>query len=306
MACVRHALLLPLLFVACATAPVPFARDARAVLGEARANGREVVVFFALEGREQSDRMERQALPDPEVAAALAAGDFASLRLDGVAHKRLYDEWIGGGEGMGLVVLDAEGRPYAARPGPLDPPELAAFVRQCAESRARVRDLRRAVENAPKGPDEALALGTQLLELGCRTESEGLLVRAAQAGRLDARHRLARLYALDGYCQRARQWLDGVPPTRASEVTLGYVLFKERRHREAAQVLAVPANDPSLGDDRLRACLYLGKALHECGDDAAARVVLQRLSREARGTPFGAAADHTLSHLDSNDHGHTH
>lgn len=303
---VRSILFPCLLLAACATARPHFPTDARAVLGEARANGREVVVFFALPGREQSDRMERLALPAPEVAAALDDGDFASLRLDGAAQKRLYEQWIGGGEGMGLVVLDGDGRPYAARPGPLDPPELAAFVRQCASVRARVLALREAVAAAPKGPDEALALGTQLLELGCRLESEELLLRAAQAGRLEARHRLARLYALDGYCQRARQWLDGVPPTKASDVTLGYVLFKERRHREAAEVLARPAQDPSLGDDRLRACLYLGKALHESGDDAAARVVLQRLSREARGTTFGAAADHTLSHLDSNDHGHTH
>lgn len=298
--------LVAVLLCGCSAPPPSWQGDPRAVLGSARAEGREVVVFFALPGRELSDRMEQAALPDARVAEALRAGGFSCLRLDGAAHARLYAQWVGGGEGMGTVVLDDAGRPYAARPGPLDPPELAAFVSRCAEERPRVRRLRAAVAAKPSGAAEALALGRALLELGCRIESEELLLRAAQGGELEARHRLARLYALDGHVQRARQWLDGVPETPGHAVTLGYVLFKERRPREAVGVLAEAARDPALGDDRLRAALYLGKALHECGEDAAARAVLQRLSREAAGTTFGAAADHSLAHFDSNDHGHTH
>ncbi len=290
----------------CAVVPPAWEGEPTVVLGSARAQGREVVVFFALRGRELSDRMEATALPDPQVGAALRAGGFASLRLDGGQYSRLYAQWIGGGEGMGTVVLDGNGQPYAARPGPLDPPELAAFIHRCAEERPQVRSLRDAVAKEPRGAAEALALGRSLLDLGCRIESEELLLRAAQGGEIEARHRLARLYALDGYCQRARQWLDGVPETPGHAVTLGYLLFKERRHKEAVAVLAEPSRDPSLADDRLRAALYLGKALHECGEDDAARAVLSRLSREAAGTTFGAAADHSLAHLDSNNHGHTH
>ena len=265
-----------------------------------------MVVYFALPGREQSDRMERECLPAPETQAALARNGFVSARVDGFEQRRLYSEWVGGGEGMGLCVLDASGRPYAARPGPLDAAEIAALLDLCGKQRERVLALRQRHAEAPLDPRICHELGCTLLELGCRVGAEPLLLQAAQGGELDAHHRLARLHALDGHVVRARQWLRTALPSPAADVTLGYVLFKERRYREAIAQLSRPADDATLGDDSLRARLYLGKSLHEAGDDVSARTVLTRLSQDAKGTTFGAAADHSLSHLDKKDHGHTH
>lgn len=298
--------MLGLSLAGCAGTPGRWSDDSAGTLREARAVGRDAVIFFRLAGREQSDRMQRVVLLAPEVTVALDAGGFASLSMDGFAQQRLYSQWIGGGEGMGVCVLDSEGRVYAARPGPQDPPELAAFLRLCASRRQQVLQLRAALARAPVDGKANLALGCALLDLGCRVGTEDLLVRAAQAGEVDANHRLARLFALDGRCERARQWLRAALPSAAADVTLGYVLFKERKHVEAATLLAGPARDPALGDEALRARLYLGKALHECGRDAEARVVLQSLAQDASDSIFGASALHSLTHLDDKDHGHTH
>ncbi|MEQ1631121.1 MAG: hypothetical protein ABL997_02030 [Planctomycetota bacterium] len=295
-----------LAFAACSSANVGWSTDATGTLRSARAAGRDVAVFFHLKGREQSDRMVAVALSDREVERALADGDFAALQLDGFAHQRLYGTWIGGGEGMGLCVLDGSGRVYASRPGPQDPPEVAAFLRRCAAEREALAKLRSDHALLPEDGKTNLALGSLLLELGCRVDSEPMLLLAAQRGELEAHHRLARLFALDGMCQRARQWLRTAPPSPQADVTLGYVLFKERRYSESAAVLVGPAARRDLGDDGLRARLYLGKSLHECGRDQEARALFESLLGEAKGTTFGAAAAHSLTHLDDTNHGHTH
>ena len=118
---------------ACAAAP-RWHDDITAALRQARAGQRELVVFFALPGREASDRMQ-QSLTDDRVLAALGDGGFLAAIADGSVRQHLYATWIGGGEGMGIAVLDGDGRCFAARPGPMDPPEFAAFLRLCARSR---------------------------------------------------------------------------------------------------------------------------------------------------------------------------
>jgi hypothetical protein len=303
--------LLLLLPCACAAPPPAWSEDATATLAAARRDGADLAVFFALPGRDQSDRMERTCLHDAAVERVLVAGGFRSLWLDGFAHRRMYEAWIGGGEGMGVCVLDGNGTVYAARPGPQDPPELAAFLTHAAQRRRAVASLRAALAQAPSDPTRQYDLGLVLLELGCRIGTEELLLSAAQGGVLDANHRLARLYALDGRVERAREWLRTLHPTPAARVTEAYVLFKERRSKEAADAFASVLrdgglDDGALADDKLRARLYLGKSLHECGRDDDARTVLTALAADAAGTTFGAAARHTLGHMQDNQHDHSH
>lgn len=289
---------------ACAVAP-RWQDDLQVALSAARAAQQDLVVYFALRGRDASDRMESR-LADPAVLAALARGGFAAVACDGSARAMLYKAWIGGGEGMGIAVLDARGVVYAARPGPMDPPELAAFLDLCARSRDALAADRSAAAGASAGAREKLALGVRLLQLGCRTECEPLLLDAATGGLVEARHLLARLYALDGNVVAARRWLSGAPRTPAARVTEGYVLFKERRHAEAVAAFSAALDDRGIGDDRQRALLYLGKSLHEVGDDAKAVPLLEALSREGTGSTFEAAALHTLTHLRDPQHWHAH
>lgn len=293
-----------LLLFGCAAAP-EWNRELLPALSAARRRQQDLVVYFALPGREASDRMQ-QSLTAPEVEAALAAGGFAAAVADGVAHARLYGEWIGGGEGMGIAVLDGVGRVYAVRPGPQDPSELAAFLRRCAASRERLADARAAAAAVTAGPREQLALGALLLELGCRKQSEPLLLDAALGGELAARHQLARLYALDGNVAAARRWLQGAPRSPEALVTEGYLLFKERRHGEAVVALERALAAGGEFPDRQRALLFLGKSLHEQGDDARAVPLLESLATEGRGSTFEAAARHTLGHLQDPQHGHRH
>jgi hypothetical protein len=292
------------LLAAC-TPLVPWQQDVIAALAAARRSGREVVVFFALPGRDASDRMQA-TLDDEVVRRALTAGAFDAVVVDGTERAALYQAMVGGGEGMGIAVLDATGAAYAARPGPQDPDELAAFVTACASQRARRDELRRRFTADPRAPLVQHELGCLHLELGGRVAAEPLLLDAAMAGVADARHRLARLYALDGNLAAARRWLAAAPRTPAARVTEGYVLFKERQHAAAVRVLDEVALDPGIGDDRQRALLYLGKALHEDKQDARATAVLQALAREGSGSVFEAAARHTLTHLASPGHGHAH
>lgn len=299
---------IPLLLLACAacSAPPPWRGEPLPALAEARAAGRPVAVYFALPGRELSDRMEAASLRAPEVLAALDEGGYASVRIDGFEHQRLYATWIGGGEGMGTCVLDEQGRVIAARPGPQDPPELAAWLRLVVERGPAIATARAAVERDPRDAAANHRLGVLLLEVGCRIGTEEVLVTAAQGGVVDAHHRLARLYALDGRLVRARQWLRTAQPSPAARVTEGYVLYKERRHREAVEVLGAAVREGGLGEDRQRALLFLGKALHQAGADDEARRVLTGLCAEATGSTFEGAALHALHHLDDPDHGHSH
>ena len=297
---------LPCLVTAC-SAPTPWAVDAAPTLAQAQARGADVVVFFALPGRQLSDQMEQESLNAPEVLDALRAQGFYSLRLDGFSRQRLYDHYIGGGEGMGVCVLDEQGRVYAARPGPQDPPELAAYLRLVASRRAAVAAARVVLDSQPEDPVANYELGVLLLELGCRVGTDKLLLTAAQGGVVDAHHRLARLYALDGRLTQARQWLRTAHPTPAAAVTEGYVLYKERRHRESAELLGATLEQGGLSrDDELRAQLFYGKALHQAGADQRATQVLQALVARAPGTTYAGAALHTLDHIQNPNHGHSH
>jgi len=297
-----------LLLAGCAAAP-EWQHDLLRARQDAHGERRDLVVYFALPGRDASDAMQ-QRLDDPLVLAALQDGGFLAVVVDGIAHEKLYrerlfDEWIGGAEGMGIAVLDADGECYAARPGPQDAEELAAFLRTCASHREQLAALRRAAAQADSDPTDVHRLGCLYLRLGCRRKCETLLITAAQSGVADASHRLARLYALDGYVTRARQWLKAAPRTPQALVTEGYVLFKERRHREAIEVFERALATGELGDDRQLAVLYLGKSLHENGREDLARPMFQRLAAEGTGSTFEAAAVHSLRHIDeSQDHEH--
>lgn len=300
----RRAGLAFVLTAGCAATP-RWQDDLTAALAAARQSQQDLVVFFALAGRDASDRMQA-SLADPAIAAALRDGGFLAVVCDGSARAKLYEQWVSGGEGMGIAVLDGAGKVYAARPGPQDPPELAAFLDLCAASRQPLAAARAAAASASAGPNEKHALGCLLLQLGCRVECEALLLEAATAGVADARHRLARLYALDGNVTQARRWLQHAPKTPEAQVTEGYVLFKERKHKEAAAVFEAALHTGRLGADRQRAMLYFGKALHEDKQDERATLVLQALSREGTGSTFEAAALHSLGHMQSPEPGHTH
>lgn len=289
---------------ACAAAP-RWQDDVVVALQRARAQQQELVVFFALPGREISDRMQG-ALQDPVVLDALADGDFAAAVTDANVRKNLYSAWIGFGEGMGIAVLDGQGRCYAARPGPQDPAELAAFLRGCASLRPEIANLRTTVQRPDCTPQDQHRLGCLFLQLGCREPAAELLLAAATAGVADARHRLARLHALEGDLVAARRWLTHAPRTPQALVTEGYVLFKERRHKEAVATLERALQGDPLGDERQRALLYLGKALHEDKRDDRAVPLLSALAAEGTGSTFEAAARHTLAHIRDPQHGHTH
>lgn len=294
-----------LLGAGCVAVVPAWQQDLPRALSSARAKGQDLAVYFALPGRVASDKMQA-SLADPVVGDALRDGGFQAVVCDGSARQRLYAQWVGGGEGMGIAVLDGTGRVYAARPGPQDPDELAAFLRLCAASRAPLANARAAAAAATAGPAEKAALGTVLLDLGCRTEAEPLLLDAATAGVADARHRLARLYALDGNLAPARRWLAHAPKTPSAMVTEGYVLWKERKHPQAVETLREALLTDRLGGDRQRAMLYLGKALHDDRQDDRAILLLEQLAGEGTGSTFEAAARHTLGHLRDPQHGHTH
>lgn len=279
--------------------------DTVAAIADARALGQELVLFFALPGRELSDRMQAQ-LDDPRVQAALVEGGFAATIADGEQRKNLYQTWVGFGEGMGTVVLGTDGQCHAARPGPQDPDELAAWLRLCARSREALAAARAAVAAARPDPLAQHRLGCLYLQLGSTRLAEPLLLDAATAGVADARHRLARLYALDGNLAAARRWLVHGPRTGPALVSEGYLLFKERRHREAIAVLEEALAAGELGDERQRAVLFLGKALHEDKQDQRALPLLEALANEGTGSTFEAAARHTLQHLRDPQHGHSH
>ncbi len=285
-----------LLAAGCAAAPARWHDDLQAALQLSRSERRECVVCFLRPGVELSEHL-RAGLGDAEVLAALREGDFVAVVASADTHARLHDEWLGGRDGFGVAVLDAQGSPYAGRPGPQDADELAAFVRTCAARREVLASRRAMVEQPAVAPLDQHALGCLYLELGCRRKAEEQLIPAATAGVVDARHRLARLHALDGNVEQARRWLQGAPGTPAAKVTEGYVLFKEREFARAAKVLHDALQAGRVGDDRQFAMLYLGKAWHEDRRDDLAVPLLESLAAEGTGSVAEAGARHVLRHV---------
>lgn len=289
---------------ACAAAPA-WRDDLSGALLDARAAGRDLVVFFALPGRDASDRMQAQ-LGEPVVTAALRDGHFLAVTCDGQRRARIYGEWIAGGEGMGIAVLDGDGRCYAARPGPQDPPELAAFLRQCAAARGGLAALRAKVAEPGSTPVDQHRFGCLLLDLGCRKQAEPLLLDAAMAGVADARHRLARLYTLDGNVTAARRWLRDAPKTPVAQVTEGYVLFKEQRRRRPSPCSTRRSRRVTWVPTGSARCCISARHLHEAKQDERAVPLLEALAAEGTGSTFEAAATHTLGHIHDPQSGHVH
>lgn len=284
------------LLAGCAGGASRWHDDLPAALQLARSERRECVVCFLRPGVELSEHL-RAGLGDAAVLAALRDGDFVAVIADADVRARLHDEWLGGRDGFGVAVLDAQGEPYGGRPGPQDADELAAFVRACAARRQDLASLRAMVAQPAVAPLDQHALGCLYLELGCRRKAEEQLIPAATAGVADARHRLARLCALDGNVAQARRWLQGAPGTPAAKVTEGYVLFKERQFARAAEVLHAALQNGRVGDDRQFAMLYLGKAWHEDRRDELAVPLLESLAAEGTGSIAEAGARHVLRHV---------
>lgn len=285
------------LLAGCAAAPA-WQSDLGTALRTARPVGADTVVFFARPGVPESDRTVPQ-LDDPAVGQALRAGGFVAVRVDAAQHDRLVPVWVGGRDGFGTAVVDGEGQPYAARPGPMDADEFAAFLALCAARRGEFATLRAAA--AGGGPAAHHAFGCLCLELGARALAETHLTQAALGGVVDARHRLARLYALDGNLTTARRWLAGAPPTPAAQVTEGYLLWKERRHQEAVRVLEAALASGQLGAERQRAVLFLAKSWHDARRDDLAEPLLVALVGEGTGSLVEAQAAHVLRHLRAGD-----
>ncbi|MFT7534370.1 MAG: tetratricopeptide (TPR) repeat protein [Hyphomicrobiaceae bacterium] len=290
------------LLAGCAVTP-EWQRDMQSALSTSRRGAKDLVVYFALPGHDSSDFMESR-LPAPVVLQALMAGDFVAVIADGIERKRMYAEWIGGNEGMGMCVLDGQGYCYAARPGPQDPEQVAAFLTLCVSKRAELAELRGKLQQEEVGPTDLHALGCLLLELGCRVHAEPLLTSAAVDGVAESRLRLAQLFALDGNLTAAKRWLKTAPKTPAAKFVGGYVLFKERRYAAAVKALQAAVDTKKLGADRQNALLYLGKSLHQDKRDEQAIPILEALAAEATGSIFEAAASHTLGHIYNPDHGH--
>lgn len=300
MARSRRAAAALLLLAGCAAPAAHWRDDLPAALTSARAERRDVVVFFARPGVDASDRTVA-GLTDAEVGAALAGGGYVAVLVDAAAQERLFERWLGGREGFGVSVLDQEGRVYASRPGPLDPDELAALLRLAASRRAALAAARSAAAVAGAGPGEQHTLGCLLLSLGAREACEGPLIDAAMGGVTDARHRLARLYATGGNLGKARAWLEAAPRTPSAQVTEGIVLFFERQYERAAAVLEPALRTGRLGDERQLAMLYLGRAWHEVGHDDRARPLLESLSAEGTGSVAEAGARRVLRRLSGGD-----
>lgn len=298
----RAAALLPqvllgaLSLAGCASSGAHWHDDLPSALVTARRDGSDVVACFVRPGTALSDHLQA-GLDDALVLTALGKGGFVAVRVDAGQQERLFEQWLGGRDGFGVAVIDPQGRVYSARPGPLDPDELAAFLNRAASSRERLAAARAEVLRPESGLSEQHALGCLLLELGARRDCEPLLIEAAMGGVTDARHRLARLYALDGNLTKARNWLKSAPGTTAAKVTEGYVLYKERQFDRAAEVFEAALQAGRVGDERQFAMLYLGKSWHEGRRDDRAVPLLESLAREGTGSVFEAGAAHVLRHV---------
>jgi tetratricopeptide (TPR) repeat protein len=286
----RTPLAAPLLLAACA---LPRWQDELLpALAAARAAGRDLVVHFATDAADGP--AAAAGLDEPAVLQALARGGFQAVRCAASANGRLWAEWAGYGPGAGIAVVDASGQPWAARPGPPHPGEVAAFLDLCAARRADLAALRARTARADAQPADQLALGRLLLDLGHCRGAEPLLLDAALSGPPAARHWVARLYAALGQPAQAWPWLRHAPVTPDAELTRGLVLACEGRDEAAVAAFDAALQGGGLGPDRPQALLGLGASLHALRRDDRALPILRALAAEAAGGVGAAAAARLL------------
>jgi thioredoxin-like negative regulator of GroEL len=288
--------LAPLLSSGC---PIAWEPDVDRACERARCGASLVLVQVARRDRPLAARMDREVFGDPRVAQLLRE-HFACVRIeDPDAGREAVFPWREESVALASFILDAEGRCNAIWLGAADPASWLAFAERALERAPAIASARARLAGDPSDARARLELGGLLLELGCRELAEENLDFVVASGEdagtssetlVQARERLARLFAESGQCARAREqlcaWslLAGASPSASAsqreraELSRALVLRGERRTSEAVAALeGCLRRDPG-GLEAPRVRLELASVRHELGEDALALTELSGLA----------------------------
>ena len=285
-----------------------------------------VLVQFAAPDRPLAQRMAQETFADPDVRAALQSG-VTPLVVDSTQQPELFTRLLGAPGALATCVLDAQGQLVAARAGYLDADHLLALVRLAQARAGLLRTVRARVARDPRDLRARYEYAEALTELQTQRHAElafqGLvdlepdldLARDTEACQVLARahERLARLQVRAGLTAAARVHLErfrALDPMDRNQrldrilISEAMVLSRERRSREALQVLADCGQrfpDSSEADLRL---LTEAVAWHECDDRPAALARLDTFFASHGDSSYGDEATLTREHVLAPPHQH--
>lgn len=226
-----------------AAGPPLWHTELETALAHARAQDELILCRFALPGRPLDGDLEIE-LRDAELSRELAH-DWTCVRFTATEHAQRFSDWVGGGPGMALVILDDTGAPLGARRGFAGAVELRAWLTHAKSLAPRIGELRRAQSPGSPSPGAQLELGELYLELGGELAARRELEAAARAGERDAHLALAQLDTENGAWSSARAhlaaWRDAPSASGAPRAAWveARILHGEYRSSEACEQLEV-------------------------------------------------------------------
>jgi tetratricopeptide (TPR) repeat protein len=297
--------------------------DYPSALGQARREGKLLLLQFTIEGRPACQAMEEETLRSPEVVRRCRE-KFVSARIDVDRRPDLFLNTVGGRGGLATCILDTSNDVVSTRVGFASPEEFLRFLEQALEGYPALRDAR---EAAAKRPDEAgavAALGEAYLALDSRRRAEECYEKALSLGippegdptcLVLAHERLARMAVAKGQNKEARRHLGEarrLDPklTRGHEdrllLTEGIALGLERRHAESARLLEETLGRFPKSEEADQMKYVLGFVLHQIPENAKALEDLEGLCRDHPRSSWVKGAREQIDHIKNPQPDHTH
>jgi tetratricopeptide (TPR) repeat protein len=290
--------------------------DYEEALGEARSEGKLLVVHFWSDARPLARTMAEETFGNREVI--LASAGFVNVRVEIDRRPELFRGTIGGRGALGTCVLDGTGDVVSALPGFA---AAEAYLRFLERTRAGYPALRSAREASAREPGDRaarLACGESYLALDSLRRAEECFLGVLGAGGTGksaafAHERLARMRVLRGRVLEARDHLseyrkldpDGARGDRAS-LTEALILAVERSLKEALKVVEEAMARHPASEEIDQMLLTSGVVRHELGEDKRALEVLEGMLRRFPRSPWAPYARERIEHIKNPPPDHQH
>jgi tetratricopeptide (TPR) repeat protein len=297
--------------------------DVPAALGQARREGKLLLLQFTVPGRPACQAMEEETLGAPEVVRRCRE-KFVSARIDVERHPDLFQKTVGGRGSLASCILDDTEDVVSTLAGFAPADDFLRFLDRATGRYPALREAREGAAKRPDDPEALAALGEAYLALDSRRRAEECYEKVVAPGGggggdpawpVLAHERLARIAVSKGQNKEARRHLEEVrrldpEGKRGHEdrllLTEGIALGLERRHVESARLLDQALRRFPAGEEADQMKYVLAFVLHQIPENARALEVLEGLLRDHPRSAWVKGAREQIEHIKNPQPDHTH